>query len=73
MASAIFLVPFVEGQGPALDMATLTADETVEGYGWSVIGHVPQATTCLVRLWASDATLDTLAESPDYLLVEDVP
>lgn len=54
-------------------MSTLAADETLEGYGWSMISHVPQADTCLVRLWASDATLDALAENSDFLFVEDVP
>ena len=72
MASAIFIVPFVTGKGPDLDMETITADGVVEGYGWSCIGQIPQVPTCAVRIWASEATLDTLAENPNYLFVEDV-
>lgn len=70
MASAIFVVPFIEGQGAQLNMSQL--EPVQEGDGWAMIGHVPQATTCLVRIWASDATLDSLDENPDYLFVEDV-
>ncbi len=71
MASAIFIVPFVDGQGAQLSMEQLQPVQ--EGDGWSLIGQVPQAPTCVVRVWANDTILDALAANPDYLFVEDVP
>jgi hypothetical protein len=73
MASAIFIVPFVEGVGAQLSMGQIAPNGPQEGDGWSLIGQVPQAPTCMVRIWASEAVLDELAENPDYLFVEDVP
>lgn len=69
MTSAIFVVPFRVGVGP-----TIAVDPgKTDGYGYSVIGQVPQAPTCLVRVWSDDATLDALAADPDTLYVEDCP
>lgn len=69
MASAIFVVP-ISDNGPVLDMATI--QDGTEGYGFSVIGHIPQAGTSLVRIWASDAVLDAMAADDNYLFIEDV-
>jgi hypothetical protein len=72
MASSIFVAPFVQGQGAQLTFDQIAPDGIQrDGDGWSVIGHVPQAGTCLVRVWASEAALDALAEDPDYLFVEE--
>lgn len=70
MASAIFIVPLGEG-GPQLDNE-LIFDDGTEGYGYSVIGQIPQASTCMVRVWSSDAVLTALAADDDYAFVEDV-
>ncbi len=67
MTSAIFCVPFQVGLGPVISLALGTAD----GCGYSVIGQVPNAPTCLVRVWSDDATLDALAALPDVLFMED--
>ncbi|MFA6305705.1 MAG: hypothetical protein WC651_03175 [Candidatus Gracilibacteria bacterium] len=79
MSSAIFVVPWAPG-GPQLPPM-----ESGDGYqlhytdaggvlrgGYSCIGHVPQATTCLVRVYASSDVLDMMAADPAYLFVEDV-
>lgn len=70
MASAIFIVPMTDS-GPTLDME-LISDDGSGGYGFSVIGQVPQASTCLVRIWSSDAVLDALATDEHIEFVEDV-
>ena len=72
MAKAIFVVPFVEGAGPDLDSRQLMGSPPVEGYGWSCIGHVPQAKTILVLIVSTDEVLDALAADSKYLFVEDV-
>lgn len=62
LTSAIFIAPVVDG-GPLV----------VNTESYAYIGPVPlPAPTCLVRVWADDATLDALAEQPDVLFVEDV-
>ena len=71
MASAIFICPMSDG-GPTLDMEQLLTETPVDGYGYSVIGQVPQAGTCLVRVWSTDAVLDALAADGNYEFVEDV-
>ena len=69
MPSAIFIVPSTEA-GPTLDLELI--QDGTPGYGYSVIGQVPQAGTCLVRVWASEEALDTLTASEDVEFVEDV-
>lgn len=71
MASAIFIVPLVAG-GPSLDLHRLITEDPREIYGYSVVGQIPSANTCLVRVWSSDTILDQLALDPDLLFVEDV-
>lgn len=73
MASAIFIVPFVEGVGAQLSMEQIAPDGAQEGDGWRLRHLTDQAPTCMVRIWASEAALDALVENPDYLFVEDVP
>ncbi len=68
MASAIFVVPFQIGLGPVIPLDL----GLVDGYGFSVVGHVPAASTCLTRAWSDEATLDALAALPDVLFVEDI-
>lgn len=69
---AIFIVPIVNGS-PDLAMEQLYYDNAGKlAGGYSCIGQVPNATTCLVRVYASDDQLDTLAEDDRYLFVEDV-
>lgn len=72
MAKAIFVVPFTEGAGPDLDIDQLVGNPPVDGYGWSCIGQIPQAPTCLVLVSSSEEVLDALAEDEAYLFVEDV-
>ena len=71
MAKAIFVVPFVDNN-PAIDISLVLGISPPDGYGYSCIGHVPQAPTCLVLIVSSDEVLDTLSENPDYLFIEDV-
>lgn len=71
MASAIFIAPITDS-GPQFDMEQLLTETPVDGYGYSVIGQVPQAGTCLVRVWSSDAVLDALAADGNCEFVEDV-
>ena len=69
MASAIFIVPVVNNN------PSLPVDDIFDGtevHGWSCIGQVPQGETCLVRVWASEGTLDAMAADDAYLFVEDV-
>lgn len=72
MASAIFVVPILNSS-PDLPMDQLYYDNAGElAGGYSCIGQTPSATTCLVRVYSSEEKLDTLAENPNYLFVEDV-
>ncbi|HMR01765.1 MAG TPA: hypothetical protein PKA43_00175 [Candidatus Competibacter phosphatis] len=71
MAKAIFVCPFTEG-GPDLDIAQLVGNPPTDGYGWSCIGQIPQAPTCLVLVSSSEEVLDALAADEAYLFVEDV-
>ncbi len=72
MAKAIFVAPFIESQGPDLDIDQLVGNPPTDGYGWSCIGHVPQAPTCLVLVSSSEDMLDALADDEAYLFIEDV-
>ena len=80
MASAIFVAPFQVGLGPVLppmqaEGVVQICYTDVKGVlcgGYSCIGHVPQAPTCLVRVWSDEAGLDALAALPDMLYVCDV-
>lgn len=71
MAKAIFVVPIVDSNAN-LDIALLIGDPPVDGYGYSLVGQVPQAGSCLCLITASDTTLDALDADPKYLFVEDV-
>lgn len=71
MSSAIFICPIIDSN-IALDMEIVLTEFPVEGYGFSVIGQIPQTETCLVRLWSDDAVLSSLASDPNYEFVEDV-
>lgn len=70
MASAIFVAPMTPS-GPTLDME-LISDGT-EGYGFAVIGQVPQDNACLVRIWSSEDVLAAMAADANYEFIEDVP
>lgn len=77
MPKAIFTVPFP----PETNLPPMGAndgyclhylDGAVLRGGYSIVGHVPEAPTCLVQVEASDAVLDQMALDPTYLFVEDV-
>ena len=43
---------------------------TEQGYGWSCLGPVPEAPTCLVRVTSSEATIDAMILDDRYLFIE---
>lgn len=45
---------------------------TEEGAGWSVIGQVPQTSTCVVRVWTSAANLMAMKNDARFLFIEDI-
>jgi hypothetical protein len=70
MASAIIVAPVVNAN-PDLSLEQLQYDDNgVWTGGWSCLGQVPTEGTCMVRVWCSDAQLDTLAADARYLVVE---
>lgn len=70
---AIFCVSIEVGNGPVIDVELIQYLENGELIGgFSCIGHVPQAKTCLVQIESSEEMIDKLAEMDDYLFVEDV-
>lgn len=71
MARAIFVVPIVNSNAD-LNIAQLVGDPPVDGYGFSLIGQVPQVGTCLCLISSSETILDALDADPKYLFVEDV-
>lgn len=66
MESAIFIVPVVNSN-PVVPEEIYTGEE---GSGYSCIGNVPNAPTCIVRMWTDQAVIDWMAAGDDYLLVE---
>ena len=78
MPKAIYLVP-IEASNPVLppfqsdDGYQLWYDDagTLRG-GYSLVGHVPQAPSCLVLVEASDAVLDLMAADARFVFMEDV-
>ena len=76
MKTAIFAVP-VANSTPQLP--PFQPDETHDygldagqHSGWSCLGQVPNAPTCLVRVRSSEATITAMKADPRYLWVEDV-
>jgi len=68
MASAIFAVP-VASNSPAL---TVGPDAEAQCLGFSCIGQVPVAATCLVRVYGTKSQLDALANDAKLMAVEAV-
>lgn len=66
MPAAIFVVPFPPEQSLVMEDLYYTENGELKG-GYSVIGHVPSVDTCACVVWASETTLDTLAEKYLYL------
>lgn len=74
LKSAIFCVPFVGGSPALPPMESFDGRLALgagEGSGWCCIGHIPQTTTCLVRVTTSQAVLDAMKASDEYLWIED--
>ena len=80
---ALFCVPFEPG-GPVVPPMQqfdntgygLTYNDSLTGEmcgGYSCVGHVPQAPTCLVLIESSAETIAAMRVDPQYLWVEDVP
>lgn len=56
------------GRRPITARRTETVPEVAGG--WSVVGHIPQTSTALVRLESSQAQLDAIAADGRWLFVE---
>lgn len=56
------------GQRPITERRTETVPEVAGG--WSVVGHIPQTATALVRLESSQSQLDAIAADGRWLWVE---
>lgn len=74
MTQATFVVVFP----PAEHLPPMTDPEGglqlvhQEDDGFSIIGHVPQAATCIVLVTSDQATINTMIEDDAYLLIEEL-
>lgn len=68
---AIFVVPIANSNAD-LDITQLVGIPPIDGYGFSLIGQVPQVGTCLCLISSSEATLNALDADPKYLFVKDI-
>jgi hypothetical protein len=78
MRSAIFVCEIVNGS-PVLPPMAMSADSGFayalgagDGSGWVVVGNMPQAQTCLVRVTSSPATIDAMIADARFVYIEDV-
>jgi hypothetical protein len=79
MAKAIYITDFPpENTLPPMDSDTglqlheLVSGQIRAGSGFSCVGHVPQAPTCIVLVDSSQATIDGMKASAKYLWIEDL-
>ncbi len=77
---AIFCAPFANGS-PVLPPMQAFDGGLQLGYtensilcgGFSCVGHVPQAPTCLVWVWADEATITAMSLDTDhYIFIDEV-
>lgn len=76
MSSAIFVAP-VENNNPVLPSMSDPDDGSLHlshgnGHGYSCVGLVPNAPSCLVRVYSDQSTIEAMATDPNYLFVEQV-
>ena len=78
MRSAVFVCEILNGS-PVLQPMEMHADlgfayalGAGDGSGWVVVGNVPQAQTCLVRVTSSSAVIDAMIADARFVYIEDV-
>ena len=76
MKTAIFAVPIINSQP---QLPPFESDDPLEpvigrvqGHGTSLLGQVPSAPTCNVRIRSSAAGIAAMKADPRYLWIEDV-